>query len=365
LAHRSGTAGNLDCMSVSVTRLPKLWRVSSHGRLCSTRGRISFGSREVGGIHTAHICGANYLVHRLVAFAHLRVPPTPLHNYVTHLDGNIANNHVSNLAYATPQDSNRLRAQRHVKISTSKAKPVLSQAPGEDSWTRHRSVQAAAEARGVSAPTVIRGCSHVRSRRSDLVFRYAPVEDLLGEEWRPAVHPLTQELIPITMVSSKGRVLHAGGTCTWGTKKERGYRYVQILYTTHLVHRLVLSSFSSALPCYVWEGNHIDGNRGNNALENLEFVTHSENMKHCMRNNPDRARRPVQGRKLCDAEWTMFDSLSQAADHVHCSVSGIWNVCHGRATNVKGWEFQYVSEYHHDDVEGELWADAVLELPSS
>lgn len=45
------------------------------------------------------------------------------------------------------------------------------------------------------------------------------------------------------------------------------------------VHRLVLLS-------YVWyskmEVNHIDCNRSNNHISNLEYVTKSENMKHCV-----------------------------------------------------------------------------------
>lgn len=47
-----------------------------------------------------------------------------------------------------------------------------------------------------------------------------------------------------------------------------------------LVHRIVLSTFS---PIEGWETltvNHIDGNRLNNNLENLEWMTQSENTKY-------------------------------------------------------------------------------------
>lgn len=52
-------------------------------------------------------------------------------------------------------------------------------------------------------------------------------------------------------------------------------------YTKTWVHRLVLSAFKwkSNLDC-----NHIDWNKKNNNLENLEWVTKSENMKHAIKN---------------------------------------------------------------------------------
>lgn len=46
---------------------------------------------------------------------------------------------------------------------------------------------------------------------------------------------------------------------------------------TYLIHRLVLISFSGFKPLHV---NHIDGNKLNNSLNNLEWVTMSQNMRH-------------------------------------------------------------------------------------
>jgi len=47
-----------------------------------------------------------------------------------------------------------------------------------------------------------------------------------------------------------------------------------------LAHLLVASAFLSSKPTKLHEINHIDGNRQNNAADNLEWVTRSENMKH-------------------------------------------------------------------------------------
>lgn len=48
-----------------------------------------------------------------------------------------------------------------------------------------------------------------------------------------------------------------------------------------LVHRLVLTTFVGAK--VGMQVNHIDGNKDNNTLQNLEWCTQSENMKHAYR----------------------------------------------------------------------------------
>lgn len=61
--------------------------------------------------------------------------------------------------------------------------------------------------------------------------------------------------------------------------------YVRVMLNKgkrELVHRLVAKEFILNLekkPCT----NHLDNNRGNNKVENLEWVTHSENLLYCVK----------------------------------------------------------------------------------
>ena len=48
------------------------------------------------------------------------------------------------------------------------------------------------------------------------------------------------------------------------------------------VHRLVAMAFLGEPPSDKVEVNHKDGNKENNAIGNLEWVTRSENMKHAI-----------------------------------------------------------------------------------
>jgi hypothetical protein len=91
-------------------------------------------------------------------------------------------------------------------------------------------------------------------------------------------------------VSSNGTVYSLKGK-----KKEligkickSGYRQILInhkgLRKYHLIHRLVLSTFSENTQ-NKRTVNHIDGNKLNNNLSNLEWNTDSQNQKHAINNN--------------------------------------------------------------------------------
>ena len=69
---------------------------------------------------------------------------------------------------------------------------------------------------------------------------------------------------------------------------------------TFLVHRLVLITFKGTLLNY--QVNHKDGNKGNNNLINLEWMTGAENTRHAVDNNLNCYGERHGGSKLKESE---------------------------------------------------------------
>lgn len=55
------------------------------------------------------------------------------------------------------------------------------------------------------------------------------------------------------------------------------------LRKTFFIHRLVISAFLSKQPTPDHQVNHIDGIKTNNSIENLEWITRVENIRHAMK----------------------------------------------------------------------------------
>jgi hypothetical protein len=106
-----------------------------------------------------------------------------------------------------------------------------------------------------------------------------------NEIWKPI------EQYPGYEVSSLGRIKSykvnkVNGKLLYG-KDSKGYVGIDIRINgktkQELLHRLVLSTFC---PVEGWEEltvNHKNGNRKDNRLENLEWMTNSENTSHARR----------------------------------------------------------------------------------
>lgn len=94
------------------------------------------------------------------------------------------------------------------------------------------------------------------------------------------------------LVSNYGTIKKAStGKILKPHKNKNGYYCVNIKYfngkrMSTLVHRLVANTYLKAFnnDNYVFEVNHIDGNKTNNHVNNLEWVTRGENLQHARDN---------------------------------------------------------------------------------
>ena len=87
-------------------------------------------------------------------------------------------------------------------------------------------------------------------------------------------------------VSEDGKIFNKKrGKYLNGSLDKSGYLRFRLEGKNVSIHRMVLETFSPRPDMNLLEVNHIDGNKTNNKLENLEWVTHQENMVHAVNNN--------------------------------------------------------------------------------
>ena len=152
-------------------------------------------------------------------------------------------------------------------------------------------------------------------------------------------------------VSSLGRVKSR----KWGdwkilnpTTEATGYKGIKIRFNNTekrksvLVHWLVADAFLLK-PEGKCEINHIDSDRTNNCVDNLEWVTSSENTEHAVVNKRlipwNNPRKPIIAINLETKEEMEFVSISKA--ELYFNSRHIVDVLKGKRNMVKGHTFKY------------------------
>lgn len=114
------------------------------------------------------------------------------------------------------------------------------------------------------------------------------------------------------------------------------------------VHRLIATTFLEIDPDRP-QVNHIDGDKTNNSVENLEWCTQSENMLHAFKSG-------LEGRhtkKVIDLDsGEIYDSVTDAAKSTGeiARVGKITLVCQGKRSHYKGRHFAYLDDYENETV---------------
>lgn len=122
-----------------------------------------------------------------------------------------------------------------------------------------------------------------------------------------------------------------------------GSGYQEIILTNNgqrkpkLIHRLVAEHFVDN-PEGKAEVNHKDGNKLNNASNNLEWVTSSENQLHARRvlNIPNYKRKVV-----CVETNETYNSIKDAASTRGLKSPLIWKCCNGKQITTGGCHWRY------------------------
>lgn len=265
------------------------YEVSSFGRIknkktgrmlkCACKGGyISAGLSESGKTITK-------LVHRLVALAFISNPNN--NPQVNHIDKNRSNNNINNLEWCTALENNvhkcltldqktnqNLKIWRIDIISGEKLEFYNSIHDASKWCVENSHSLTECSARG-NISCAVRGI-YQTSYGFKWELDYQP--SLENEIWKNIT--INGKTFNNYFISNLGRFKNYKGIIMENYKPHHtGYIYVRVNRDKYALHRLVASTFleNAENKSIV---NHLDGNKTNNSLINLEWCTISENNQH-------------------------------------------------------------------------------------
>ena len=161
---------------------------------------------------------------------------------------------------------------------------------------------------------------------------------------------------PNYIVSNTGKVRRCGSDRDRSVRDRKGYPSID-LYTngerrTRRVHRLVAEAFIPN-PDNKPEVNHIDGNKHNNDVSNLEWVTSKENCRHAWNNGLGKPSRGMLGKTNPNAgrksrpiriveTGEVFNNLKECEEAIDGNNRHINDCLRGRQRSHRGYHFEYV-----------------------
>ena len=142
------------------------------------------------------------------------------------------------------------------------------------------------------------------------------------------------------LISNTGRVKNIVELRDLKFYNSKGYSKIELVNDSNqdkkvFVHRLVAINFIPN-PSNKPQVNHIDGNKKNNRVENLEWCTQSENMKHAFKTGLSVS---LKGEDAFNSKMTddkvlllreMYDSgeflLRELAEEFNIGIASVWNI---------------------------------------
>jgi len=285
--------------------------------------------------------------HRLVAKEFIDNPENKL--TVDHIDKNKQNNCVSNLRWATMTEQNihinkdvtflkpmtyrpiyRINKDTNeiIELHESISKATLWIIENKLSNTNNRSIGGKICAVGNNNRNIAYGFK----------WQYFYEKEDENEIWKEIPFEITGK--QNYFVSTKGSFKDNKNIVKNDHKYNTGYKRISINSKKYLLHRLVALTFLEN-PENKEFVNHIDGNKLNNELANLEWTTCLENNMHKIQTGLSNSTKKVIQYDLQMNKINEFYSIAEAVKNLNLTKRIVIDSCKGRSKNKCGFLFRY------------------------
>lgn len=331
------------------------YEVSTFGNVRNiTTGKLRKQSIKNGYNHLTLYNGSiekTLKVHRLVAIAFISNPENK--NTVNHKDHNPLNNNINNLEWSTMAEQNKHKREpsKETKSLIASRKVWRVDKNTNEKLELYQTLKLAAEWIIDNKFSLSENIDHLRKKiigvaqgKGQTAFGYKwiyeQVETLENEIWKPIPSSLINNNTGY-FISSLGRVRNPRGRISSGVTESNGYVRIHIgAKDKYYLHRLVVQVFLEN-PENKTVVNHKDGNKSNSKLDNLEWVTPSENNHHAVKEGLVKHLKGVIQYDLKMKKLNEFSSAAEAGQKLNLNRSSIGLCCRGQIHTTGGFIFRF------------------------